>query len=52
MAAAQEMPRVRFVASVVFVVSTAAFLYLVLPKLLGLQDTWTRIHAPSPPSYT
>ena len=48
MTAAQEMPRVRFtrgrlVASVVFVVSTVAFLYLVLPKLLGLQDTWNRI---------
>jgi uncharacterized membrane protein YbhN (UPF0104 family) len=44
----QEMPRVRFtrgrlIASLVFVVSTVAFLYLVLPKLLGLQDTWNRL---------
>jgi uncharacterized membrane protein YbhN (UPF0104 family) len=42
------MPRVRFtrrrlLASVVFVVSVAAFLYFVLPKLLGLRDTWNRI---------
>jgi uncharacterized protein (TIRG00374 family) len=42
------MPRVRFtrrrlVASIVFVVSVAAFLYFVLPKLLGLRDTWNRI---------
>lgn len=44
----EEMPRVRLtrgrlLASVAFVVSTAAFLYFVLPKLLGLQDTWNRI---------
>jgi uncharacterized protein (TIRG00374 family) len=44
----EEMPRVRFtrrrlVASIVFVVSVAAFLYFVLPKLLGLRDTWNRI---------
>jgi uncharacterized protein (TIRG00374 family) len=44
----EEMPRVRFtrrrlLASVLFVVSTAAFLYFVLPKLLGLQGTWNRI---------
>lgn len=44
----EEMPRVRFsrkrlLASVVFVVSTVAFLYFVLPKLLGLQETWARI---------
>jgi putative heme transporter len=44
----EEMPRVRFtrrrlLASIVFVVSTAAFLYFVLPKLLGLRDTWNRI---------
>lgn len=43
-----EMPRVRItrrrlLASVVFVVSTVAFLYLVLPKLLGLRDTWNRL---------
>ena len=44
----EEMPRVRFtrrrlLASVIFVVSTVAFLYFVLPKLLGLRDTWNRI---------
>jgi uncharacterized protein (TIRG00374 family) len=44
----EEMPRVvftgrRVLASVVFVVSSVAFLYLVLPKLVGLQDTWNRI---------
>jgi hypothetical protein len=44
----EEMPRVRFtrrrlVASIVFVVSVAAFLYFVLPKLLGLRNTWNRI---------
>ncbi len=42
------MPRVvftrrRLLASIVFVVSTVAFLYFVLPKLLGLRDTWNRI---------
>jgi uncharacterized protein (TIRG00374 family) len=42
------MPRVvftrrRLLASVVFVVSTVAFLYFVLPKLLGLRETWNRI---------
>jgi uncharacterized membrane protein YbhN (UPF0104 family) len=47
-ASAEEMPRVRFtrgrlLASLLFVVSTAAFLYFVLPQLLGLQDTWNRI---------
>jgi uncharacterized membrane protein YbhN (UPF0104 family) len=44
----EEMPRVRFTrrrlaASIVFVISAAAFLYFVLPKLLGLRDTWNRI---------
>jgi uncharacterized protein (TIRG00374 family) len=44
----EEMPRVRFtrrrlLASTIFVVSTVAFLYFVLPKLLGLQGTWNRI---------
>jgi uncharacterized protein (TIRG00374 family) len=44
----EEMPRVvftrgRLLASGVFVVSTVAFLYFVLPKLVGLQDTWNRI---------
>jgi uncharacterized protein (TIRG00374 family) len=42
------MPRVRFTRRrlllfVAFVVSTVAFLYLVLPKLLGLKETWNRI---------
>ncbi len=42
------MPRVRFtrrrllVASL-FVASCVAFLYFVLPKILGLRDTWNRI---------
>ena len=44
----EEMPRVRFtrrrlLISILFVVSTVAFLYFVLPKLLGLQETWNRI---------
>ena len=44
----EEMPRVvftrrRLLLSVIFVVSTVAFLYFVLPKLLGLQETWNRI---------
>jgi putative heme transporter len=44
----EEMPRIRLtrgrlLASVVFVVSAVAFLYFVLPKLLGLQETWNRI---------
>jgi uncharacterized protein (TIRG00374 family) len=44
----EEMPRMRFprrrlLASLVFVISAIAFLYLVLPKLLGLQETWNRI---------
>ncbi len=47
-ASAEEMPRVvftrrRLLLSIVFVVSTVAFLYFVLPKLLGLQETWNRI---------
>src|SRR5947209_13406601 len=42
------MPRVRFtrrrlLISVLFVVSTVLFLYLVLPKILGLRETWNRI---------
>src|SRR5450755_5188080 len=42
------MPRVvltrrRLLVSTVFVVSTVAFLYFVLPKLLGLKQTWHRI---------
>ncbi len=44
----EEMPRVRFtrgrlLASIVFVVSAAAFLYFVLPRVLGLRETWNRI---------
>src|ERR1700733_6426232 len=44
----QEMPRVRFtrrrlLGSLIFVVSTVAFLYFVLPRVLGLRDTWSRI---------
>src|SRR5438105_12809060 len=44
----EEMPRVRFTRRrlllfVVFVISSVALLYLVLPKLLGLQETWNRI---------
>jgi uncharacterized membrane protein YbhN (UPF0104 family) len=46
--ASDEMPRVvftrrRLLLSAVFVISVVAFLYLVLPKLLGLKDTWNRI---------
>jgi uncharacterized protein (TIRG00374 family) len=42
------MPRVhitrgRLIASLVFVVSTVAFLYFVLPKLLDLQASWARL---------
>jgi uncharacterized protein (TIRG00374 family) len=48
--AAEEMPRVRFtrrtlLLSALFVISSVAFLYFVLPKLLGLQETWNRIRA-------
>jgi uncharacterized protein (TIRG00374 family) len=44
----QDMPRVRFtrgqiLAFALFVVSVLAFLYFVLPKLLGLQQTWNRL---------
>src|SRR5919201_6133672 len=43
------MPRMRFtrrslLASLAFVVSAVAFLYFVLPKILGLRETWNRIH--------
>src|SRR5579884_2882140 len=42
------MPRVRFTRRrlfvfVLFIVSAIAFLYFVLPKLVGLQETWNRI---------
>jgi putative heme transporter len=48
--AQEEMPRVRFtrrriLISIVFVISTVAFLYFVLPKLLGLRETWNRIQS-------
>jgi putative heme transporter len=44
----EDMPRVRLtrgrlLAGGIFIVSTAAFLYFVLPKLLGLRETWNRI---------
>jgi uncharacterized protein (TIRG00374 family) len=44
------MPKLRFtrgrlIAAVVFVVSVLAFLYFVLPKLLGLHETWNRIQS-------
>jgi len=44
----EQMPRVRvtragIVGSVVFIVSVVAFLYFVLPKLVGLKDTWNRL---------
>ena len=44
----QEMPRVRFtkgrlLAFVLFVLSSLAFLYFVLPKILGLKETWARL---------
>jgi uncharacterized membrane protein YbhN (UPF0104 family) len=47
-AAPEEMPRVvftrrRLLASLLFVVSAVAFLYFVLPRVLGLQETWNRI---------
>jgi len=38
-----RLTRPRLLASIVFVVSTVAFLYFVLPKLLGLKQTWNRI---------
>jgi putative heme transporter len=46
--APEEMPRIkltrgRILGSLLFIVSTVAFLYFVLPKLLGLRDTWNRI---------
>jgi uncharacterized protein (TIRG00374 family) len=42
------MPRVvftrkRLLASLLFVVSTVAFLYFVLPRILGLHETWKRV---------
>jgi putative heme transporter len=37
------LTRGRVLAAVVFVASALAFLYFVLPKLLGLNETWNRI---------
>jgi uncharacterized protein (TIRG00374 family) len=44
----EEMPRVvftrrRLFAFALFVISTVAFLYLVLPKIVGLHDAWDRL---------
>lgn len=44
----EEMPRVvftrrRLLISLLFVASAVAFLYFVLPRLLGLRETWNRI---------
>jgi uncharacterized membrane protein YbhN (UPF0104 family) len=49
----EEMPRVRLtrgrvLVSLLFVGSAIAFLYFVLPKLLGLRDTWSRIQHGDP----
>src|SRR5947209_338999 len=38
-----RLTRGRIVAIVVFVASTLAFLYVVLPKLVGLNETWNRL---------
>src|SRR5690348_8265743 len=43
----EEMPRVvftrkRLLGTAIFVVSAVAFLYFVLPKLAGLNETWDR----------
>jgi len=44
----EELPRLRLtrgrvLATALFVLSTLAFLYFVLPKLIGLKQTWSRI---------
>lgn len=49
----QELPRVRFtrgrlLAFVFVAISVALFLYFVLPKLLGLRRTWSRIDGGDP----
>lgn len=49
----EDMPRVRLtrgrlLAVLLFVVSALAFLYFVLPKLLGLHETWNRIQHGNP----
>jgi uncharacterized protein (TIRG00374 family) len=38
-----RLTRGRLLAALVFVASALAFLYFVLPKLLGLNETWNRI---------
>ena len=38
-----RLTRGRLLATLVFVASALAFLYFVLPKLLGLNETWNRI---------
>ncbi len=48
-----EMPRVvvtrrRLLASALFVVSVIAFLYFVLPKLVGFKGTWSRLQHGDP----
>jgi putative heme transporter len=49
----EELPRLRLtrgrvLATLLFVVSALAFLYFVLPKLLGLHETWNRIQHGNP----
>lgn len=49
----EEMPRVgvsrkRMIAFGVFVVCSLGFLYFVLPRLAGLQETWNRINSGQP----
>ncbi len=38
-----RVTRARLLASIVFVVSVVAFLYFVLPKLVGLKESWERL---------
>lgn len=38
-----KLTRRRVLGSLLFVLSSVAFLYFVLPKLLGLKETWNRI---------
>jgi len=49
----EEMPRVvitrrRLVASGLFIVLSVAFLYIVLPRLAGLDETWRRLNDGDP----
>jgi putative heme transporter len=51
--AREDLPRIRLtrgrlLATLLFVVSALAFLYFVLPKLLGLHETWNRIQHGNP----